>query len=155
MWRVARISTKIKIDVVTIHDYALETQVKGMGEIKRLICYGHIKKQEEESMMNFIFDTGAHTTLIPRDWWIGKDVEIIGNHKLEGLISRKGCDLSVKIGKVKLKLIDKEGNETPYFEIKAYLANINNVPLLLGLRDLPMSTKIHLDIINNNCYFEF
>jgi len=143
------------MDVVKIYDYELEKKIKGMGEIKRIICYAQLKNSDDGAFMNFIFDTGAHTTLIPKDWWKDTDIEILGEHKLQGLISRKKCSLNVKIGRLSIKLIDKKGNETPYFFIKAYLANINRVPLLLGLRDLPKNVKFHLEVSKNNCYLDF
>ena len=154
MWRVVQISIRINMDIKKIFDYELERKIKGMSEIKRIICYAQLKDHEDEGYMNFIFDTGAHTTLIPKDWWKDTDVEILGEHKLQGLISRKSCSLNVKIGKLSIKLVDKSGNETPYFTIKAYLANINRVPLLLGLRDLPKKIKVHLEISKNNCYLK-
>jgi len=143
------------MDIIKIFDYDLEKKIRGMGEIRRIICYAQLKNQKNDGFLNFIFDTGAHTSLIPKDWWKGTEIDILGKHKLQGLISRKKCELSVQIGKVPIKLVDKLGNETPYFPIKVYLANINRVPLLLGLRDLPKGVTINLELSKNNCYLEF
>ena len=70
-----QISIKIHLDIIKIFDYDLEKKIRGMGNIKRIICYAQLKNQNNDGLLNFIFDTGAHTSLIPKDWW--KDTEIL------------------------------------------------------------------------------
>ena len=52
------------MDIIKIFDYDLEKKIQGMGEIKRILCYAQLKDQKNDGFLNFIFDTGVHTTLI-------------------------------------------------------------------------------------------
>ena len=54
----------------------------------------------------------------------------------------------MNIGKIKLKLIDEE-NETGEIEIYAYLAMTDEVPLIIGLKDLLTRFRVCFDFGEN------
>jgi hypothetical protein len=83
-----------------------------------------------------IIDTGAHTSILPLTVWEEADVEIIGGHFVRGLVPREDCVLPVKIGRVHAVILDRLGHQSSELTFRAYLAPTDDVPLIIGFKDL-------------------
>ncbi|MEM3608295.1 MAG: hypothetical protein QW238_05480, partial [Candidatus Bathyarchaeia archaeon] len=83
-----------------------------------------------------IIDTGAHTSILPLTVWEEAYVELIGDYYVRGLVPKEECILPVKIGWVHGILLDRSGNRTSELKFRAYLAPTDEVPLIIGFKDL-------------------
>ena len=100
-----------------------------------------------------IIDTGAFISLIPHSIWKNVEHEEIARHSVKGIIPKKECSIEVIIGKIKLKLIDEE-NESDEMEIYAYLAMTDEVPLIIGFKDLLSRFRVCFDYGENEAFIE-
>ena len=100
-----------------------------------------------------IIDTGAFISLIPRSIWKNVEHEEIARHSVKGIVPKKECSIDVIIGKIKVKLIDEE-NETNEMDIYAYLAMTDEVPLILGFKDLLSKFRVCFDYGENEAFLE-
>jgi len=131
----------------------LEGKVEGI-DILRLKC--DVRFREKSSKFwtyDAIVDTGAFISLIPYSIWKNVEHVEITRHYVGGIVPRKECSIDVIIGKIKLKLIDEE-NETDEMEICAYLAMTDEVPLIIGFKDLLTKFKIYIDFPENEAWIE-
>jgi hypothetical protein len=101
-----------------------------------------------------IMDTGAHISVLPFSIWNNIPVEHIGFHTLEGIVHKKECIVPVDIGKIKCVLLDREGNETRILNVISFLAPSDDIPIVLGFRDLLTEFKIYFDYKKNIAYLE-
>lgn len=83
-----------------------------------------------------IIDTGAPTSVIPFSMWKELPIIRITTHKVQRINPKPECSIPIIIGKVKCVLLDERGNQTKETEIHAYLALTDEVPLILGFKDL-------------------
>ena len=100
-----------------------------------------------------IVDTGAFISLIPRSIWENVEHEKIASHVVRGIVPKKECSVDVIIGKIKIRLIDEE-NETNEMEVYAYLAMTDEVPLIIGFKDILTEFKISIDFKENEAFIE-
>jgi len=105
--------------------------------------------------VEMIFDTGAGISLLPRH--VGEEIGIkkYVNHKLTGISKREECLVPVKISRVKAKLIDSEGNMSPEFEIWVAFADRDDVPSVLGMKDIIDKFTFKSDMKAKILYFEW
>jgi hypothetical protein len=80
-------------------------------------------------------------------------VEKIKDYAIRGVVPKKECFLPVTIGEVSCILLDKE-ESTERIKVKAYLAHSNEVPLIIGFKDLLDSFGIYLNFKENLAYLE-
>jgi len=92
-----------------------------------------------------VFDTGAGISLLPR--YEGREigVERYAPHKLTGISKREECLVPVKISRVKPRLIDSQGSTSPEFELWVAFAERDDVPSILGVKDIINSFKLETD----------
>jgi len=83
-----------------------------------------------------IIDTGAPTSVIPFSMWKELPITRITTHKVQGINPKPECAIPIIIGKVKCVLLDEKGNQTKETDIHAYLGLTDEVPLILGFKDL-------------------
>jgi hypothetical protein len=100
-----------------------------------------------------IVDTGAPISLIPHKIWRRCITKVIGETELRGVISRKECILPVNVAKIKLRLIDPM-YATETIETHAYLAQNDNVPLLIGFEKLLSEFDIFFSYYKKNAFIE-
>ncbi len=100
-----------------------------------------------------IVDTGAHITIIPFNIWNECLVNLTTEYVVRGLVPKRECTLPILIGNIICALVDKE-KQTEGFEIQAYLAHTNNVPLIVGFCDLLEKFKVYMDYSNKKAYIE-
>jgi len=82
-----------------------------------------------------IVDTGAPISLVPYRIWRKCTNEVIGEAELRGVIPKKECVMPVKVAVVRLRLVEPE-YATEGIEVKAYLAPIDEVPLIIGFENI-------------------
>ncbi len=91
-----------------------------------------------------IIDTGAHTSILPLTVWEEADVEIFGDHFVRGLVPKEECVLSVKVGWVDAVILDRFGNQSSKLRFRAYLAPTDDIPLIIGFKDLMDRCELRL-----------
>ena len=101
-----------------------------------------------------IIDTGAHISVLPLSIWRLLDLEIIGTSKLRGIIPKEECELEVSVGIIKCIMLDEDGNQTDEMETHFLLALTDEVPILIGFKDLLDRFTIHCDYQRKEAWLE-
>lgn len=127
---------RVNLFFETMKSKKLEEKVSGFDMVRLRCSVLFEKRNQEISIHDAIINTGAHASLIPFSIW--KDVEVIelAEHRVKGISVKPECSIPVVIGKIKLCIIDDVGNSTDKIEVHAYLSKIDEVPLILGFKDL-------------------
>lgn len=129
------ISTRIELVVKRILDPELSEKIPDYGELLRVFCFVKLKLSKDWSQTyQGIIDTGAHTTVVPYGIWKDAEQEILGKHYVKGIVPEN--QLPVKVGFLQCVLLDSRGNFSKPLKIKAFLALIDDIPLILGFKDL-------------------
>jgi len=143
----------IKLFFETLKSRELEAKAGGI-EIVRLRCYVQFEKTSGDvSIHDALIDTGAFISLIPFSIWKDADVKRLGSHSVGGIISKQECVIPVIIGKVDIRLIDEE-NQTEKINIHAYLALTDEIPLIIGFKDVLSSFRICFDYKKDAAWLE-
>ncbi|UCE73545.1 MAG: hypothetical protein JSV56_11030 [Methanomassiliicoccales archaeon] len=149
-----QLSTRISLSFRRYQNLALRKKIPGF-EIVRLETEVSFKINDQWSKPETaIIDTGAHISVIPFSIWKVISVEHIGSHTLEGIVHKKECMVPVDIGKIKCVLLDRKGNETRDLDVISFLAPTDDIPIVLGYRDLLTEFKICLGYKKNIAYLE-
>ena len=101
-----------------------------------------------------IIDTGAPTSLIPKDLWEQCPVLKLGESSIHGIVDRPECSLPIIEGVIGCVLLDEAGHQSPELTIYAHLALTNDVPLLLGFGGLLDQADMRLAIGSREAYLE-
>ena len=101
-----------------------------------------------------IIDTGAPTSIIPRSLWDRAPVRRLKSFSLQGLVARKECAVSVTAGVISAVLQDAHGHQVKR-TFRAYLAEHDEVPLILGMQDVLAEAKFFLDLKTQTAWLEF
>ena len=101
-----------------------------------------------------IIDTGAPTSIIPHSLWSQTRVRQLKSFPLQGLVARKECAVSVTAGILSAVLQDSRGHQLKR-TFRAYLADQDEVPLILGMQDLLEDAKFFLDLKAHTAWLEF
>ncbi len=126
-----------------------------MDEIIRVRCYMRFKHKDDWSNLEAaILDTGAYISLLPKHLWEFAAYKVIGEDRLRGVVPKEGCELPVNIAVVTAVMEDMCGNVSEEIDFRAYLVNSNDVPLIIGFKDLLEHFDIHLNIKNNDGHIE-
>lgn len=155
MWKAGRLSIKIKLTLLRQYDVELLKKIPDYGELIRIIGWVRFKAPNGWTEPNrAIIDTGAHTSLLPLSLWQELDVKIISDHYVRGLVPKPECKIDVKIGWITEEIIDEEGNSTPEIKFRAFLASVDNIPLIAGFKDLLEKYLIQIDPTTNQAFIE-
>jgi hypothetical protein len=151
--------TKIDVFFVTGIDKELDKKLsakgyKNRGLVIRIYCY-IIFKTDSGWTKPFpaIIDTGAHTSLIPFDIWSTCKTNILVDHYVKGLVPKEECKIDVKVGELSGVLVDRK-NLSKEYRFLSYFAPTNEVPLILGLKELLSKFKLFIDYKNNTAWLE-
>lgn len=122
--------------------------------VTRLKCGIQFKTQEGWTQPHSaIIDTGAHTSVIPSFLWNSlKSTILKENCFIFGLSKRKDCGLSGKMANVTVILIDERGNQTEEYIVAAFLAETDQVPLILGFNGLLDKLKMIINCPDYEAY---
>ncbi len=138
-----------------MEDVGLKNKLVEYGTLTRLISKVKFKTRKGWSKTyDALIDTGAHTSLIPLSIWQDIETDILADHEVKGILAKKECSVPVKVAKVKTVMFDLEGNQTDKLEIPAYLSLIENVPLLIGFRNVLDKFKVCFDYQQNTAFIE-
>ncbi len=100
-----------------------------------------------------IIDTGAAVSLLPADVWKDAEYDLIGSVRIGGVVPRDECRVPAKLARLTCALSDGVQLIGP-LNIHAYLAESDEVPLLLGVSDLIESGELRVAIRQNQATFE-
>jgi hypothetical protein len=100
-----------------------------------------------------IVDTGAPLCLFPRRAWTGADVRVLGRTRVGGIRNKPECMLDVAIAVVTLAIRDSNVQFGP-IETHAVLADVDDVPALIGIRGVLTGFSLHVDLPNGLAYLE-
>ena len=122
--------------------------------LRRLTVQACFKKPRVWSQpYEAIIDTGAPVSIIPPAIWQEIEKEILGEHKIQGIVPKKDSCLPVKIANVSCVLMDDK-NMTNTLKIKAYLSLEEKVPLILGFENIISKAKLYLNPEISEGYIE-
>ncbi|MFQ6062629.1 MAG: hypothetical protein ACE5J9_05585 [Methanosarcinales archaeon] len=148
-------SSKINLSFLNLKDKELNKKAPSLGDIVRLVCKVKFKTSTGWTKMhNALFDTGAHTSLIPLSIWQNIETDMIIDHEIHGVLSKKECTIPVKFANICLMIHDMENNCTKPLKIHAYLSLMENVPLLIGFKDLLIKFKVCFDYEEDIAFIE-
>jgi len=137
------------------YDPDLFMKYPNYGGLLRIISTIVLKTKSGWSKPRFaIIDTGAHTSIFPLTVWEEADVEVIGDYNVRGLVPKEECVLPVKIGLVCAVIFDKFGNQTSELKFRSYLALTDNIPLIIGFKDLMDKCELKFNSKNASGYIE-
>ncbi|MBI3319182.1 MAG: hypothetical protein HYZ89_01150 [Candidatus Omnitrophica bacterium] len=101
-----------------------------------------------------IIDTGAPTAIVPLSLWSQTHVNRLKTFSLQGLVARKECAIPVIAGIIGAVLEDRHGHQVKR-SFRAYLAQTDDVPLILGMQDILAESKLFLDLKTETAWLEF
>ncbi|TES91129.1 MAG: hypothetical protein E3J87_08440 [Candidatus Cloacimonadota bacterium] len=128
---------------------------KILAETIRLLGEIQLKTKENwTKSYTAIIDTGAPFSLFPLEIWQAVETEILTDTVVKGLIPKEQCVLPVKVGKITLRLIDREEHISKPLTIMAYLAPNNKIPLIIGFQDILSELRVHFSYKERIAYIE-
>jgi len=86
--------------------------------------------------MDAIIDTGAHTSILPKSIWKVIRTKKTGSFDIQGISSKKECRVPCGVGQITAQFIDELGNTSKELKITAFLALTDEVPLIIGFKDI-------------------
>lgn len=92
--------------------------------------------------MDAIIDTGAHTSILPKSIWKNIKVKKIGSYDIQGISSKTECRIPCHVGQITSRFIDETGGISKKLEMKAFLAFTDEVPLIIGFKDILSEFKV-------------
>lgn len=101
-----------------------------------------------------IVNTGAHTSVLPFTVWREADVMILGDHSVRGLVPREECVLEVKVARLTGVIVDGKGHTTDEITFRAFLAPTDQIPIVLGFKDLLEKFEVSFDFAKRSAYIE-
>ena len=135
-------------------DKELEDKIVGRGLIIRLWCWTSFKKEKGWTLpYPALIDTGAHTSLIPKRIWYDLPVNKLAEHYTGGLVPKPECKLDVDVGEVSFALLDRD-NITKRYRVLSFLMPTDDIPLIIGFKDLLSEFKICFDYNENRAGIE-
>ena len=142
---------RIKLFFETLTDPELERKVKGVGIIRLKTSVQFKTGHGLTDPFDALVDTGAPMCLIPAFIWKKTIHTELFDHQVGGI---SGSIIPAKVGTIYCMLSEWEGNTTEEREIIAYLTLTDQVPLIIGFKDLLSQYIIHLDYRNKMAYIE-
>ena len=100
-----------------------------------------------------IVDTGAPISLVPQNIWKKCSFDSLAETVLRGVIPKKECAMPGKVAKICLRLLDPE-YVTEEIETNAYLAQIDNIPLVIGFEKLLSEFNVFFSYYTQNAFVE-
>lgn len=145
---------RVNLVLKTLTSPELEQKVKGL-EVIRLLASVQFKTPAGWSKpYDAIVDTGAPISLLPKFIWEKLARVELADHEVFGIAGKPECSIPVKIGKVTCFLEDDAGHRTKEIEIYAYLAQTDEVSLILGFKELLAKLVLYCDYRRQLAYVE-
>lgn len=137
-----------------LRDPQLEEKLPGIEIIRLKALVRFQTARGWSDIYEAIVDTGAHMSLIPRSIWQEALHTKLARHRIRGIVPKADCTLSVVVGKVQCRVVDREGHRTEPLEVHAFLAPTDEVALILGFKDLLMRFAHHFDYRTDTAYLD-
>jgi hypothetical protein len=143
----------------TTIDHELDRKLSALGMsnragVLRLLCRIAFKTTTGWTKpFPAIIDTGAHTSLIPLNIWSLTDAQILADHYVKGLVPKPECKIDVKVGTVTGVLLDRQ-NSSKEYRFLSFLATTNDVPLILGFKELLSKLRLYIDPQTSTAWLE-
>ncbi len=151
MWIVENIfMVKVKLFFETFTDSEMSNHT-----IIRLKCGVQFRKKNGWTQpYSAIIDTGAHTSVIPLSLW--KELSYVpkGKHKIFGLSKKEECSLVGELAEIALIFVDEEGIQTTELNARAFLADTDQIPIILGFNGILEQLHVTFEYTKNTAYVE-
>ena len=147
-------STRLTLTVKRLPDVEL---IEHGFWLHRVLCVVRFPIAESAGLSgpyHTIVDTGAPTSIVPRSVWSQTSVRTLKSFPLQGLVARKECVIPVTAGIISAVLEDRDGHRVRR-SFRTYLAQVDEVPLILGMQDLLEDSKFYLDLKTETAWLEF
>ena len=123
--------------------------------IIRLFCeVAFVSRDGYTDSYSAILDTGAPVSVIPFHIWSMSEVRTIKEYSVSGIVPKKECSFPVTVGEVSCILLD-EKQSTNNIKVKSYLAHTDDIPLIIGFKDLLDSFGFYFNFRENIAYLEY
>jgi hypothetical protein len=135
-------------------DKELENKILGKGLIIRLWCWASFEKEDGWTLpYPALIDSGAHTSLIPKRIWSILPVNKLAEHYTRGLVPKPECKLDVDVGEINIVLLDRD-NRTRKYKVLSFLAPTDDIPLIIGFKNLLSEFKMCFEYKENKAWIE-
>jgi len=145
---------RVNLVLKTLTSPELEKKVKGIEVIRLLTSVQFKTLTGWTKAYDAIMDTGAPISLLPAFIWKKLDRVELADHEVFGIAGKPECSIPVKVGRVICFLEDDAGHRTKEMEIHAYLAQTDEVALILGFKDLLAKLLLYCDYRRQIAYVE-
>jgi hypothetical protein len=148
------ISTRVNLFFETLKDIEIDKLINNY-KIIRLKCGIQFKtKKGWTKPYSCIIDTGAHTSVIPLSIWKKLVYKTTGDYKMYGLSKKEECSVPVSIGKITCIIVDETANQSKELSIFAFLAKTDQVPVIIGFKDILEKFKLVSNFNESIAYME-
>jgi hypothetical protein len=153
--KAGRLYIRVNLTLLRQFDVELLKKIHDYGGLLRVVGWVRFKASRGwTEPSRAIVDTGAHTSLLPLSLWEEIDTEIISDYQVRGLVPNPECKIDVKVGWVTGRIVDGQGNETPETKFRAFLALVDNIPLIIGFKDFLEKYRINIDAVEGEAFIE-
>ncbi len=122
------------------------SNVFGVDLGKAHICpvYVSFKTREGWSRLHrMIYDTGAVISLLPASYYKLLGIQKYASAKLGGITPE--TEVKVRLAKITFRFVDMKGNTSPELEAWFAIAERDDVPRVIGLKDINTTHKFVVD----------
>lgn len=124
----------------------------GPGHVYRVFASFRTKKGWTDPF-TMIYDTGAVVSLLPALFYDLLGVEKSASIRLSGISPE--VEVGARLTRTSLRLHDARGRSSPRIEAWMAIAEKNNVPLILGLKDVSDTHDFRVDARKRMFYLDF
>ena len=108
------------------------------------------------AVISFVIDTSDHIfagtggygichSTDNGDSWKDIDTEKLGSYEIQGISNKPECTISCDVGRITARFIDESGNISKEIRMRAFLALTDDVPLIIGFKDILSRYRICFD----------
>jgi len=145
---------RVKLYFATGVNPELEKKLKGIEIIRLMALVQFQKPRGWTNPETAIIDTGAPLCLIPLSFWSSINHRKLADHEVSGIVKKPEWRVPVTVEQLTCKRLDAEGHQTKALPIHAFLAPTDDVPLMLGFKDLLARFIHHFDYRKKEAYIE-
>ena len=147
-------SSKIKLFYETYNDPDISKFIENYNIIRLKGIIRFIHHENYSDPFKAIIDTGAHISLIPHYMWKNLNIEDLGKYEVRGISNKPECNIPSIIGRLEIIIQDRLGNSTNKLKIHSCLALTNEVPLIMGFKDLLSKFQVCFNYGQNEAFIE-
>ena len=78
----------------------------------------------------------------------------MGSYDIQGISNKPECRIPCEVGRITAKFIDESNNSSKPIEMQAFLALTDDVPLIIGFKDIFSKLKVCFDHKKDIAYVE-